>query len=672
MVFIPPFKITLMVLNFCILSFLVMLIVDHYQANYSLFSWSACFHFLSLSWLTIKGIFWLLTITTDYEWSAFQFYLLYWLPSPVEFGSYMLVPLFFGQVLYPDVWAAHNKWILPLYGLLVLSLVMFMVVWAVLAATEQGQKPCDITTALHQNIELDDYDLQHCFKMVYSSDAFRIVSACCFVLLAIFQVIFGWKLASLTPEEAPYYVQYFLMEPKHVSVVCYILFVCYLTEGTYEILATLDIITNPRVDLSGRYDVDPLVFCCFVCWDYLPTVLLVTTLTNRRLGSGQGSKSKSGSRKQRLVGDGSPPDGLGEMGVGMGGLPGELSPLLQSHGPAQSPIDDESGRTMDLSVRLGLVASAGRSVRGSRSSSHRARAAASGQGMGMKERGLELRGSAEAGAAAALGGRAQGMKNDGGGERFGGADRSKSDNIGSATSSISSSMGSTIASGEPDTNEGLERRGGRPGGGAVGAFMGGSGRVGDAATKEGTQPLAVPRSIFDDPNRYSTLSSPPESFMTGYGATASARGGATLNSTLGQGQSQSGLMSASSLERGAAHIARRKRGESMSEEDGGAGAGAGSTRRSGPQVDALGMTGSRRSFGHPLVTTGSIDPFPRNPGDVTSLLDPKERRLSGRVATPDSVGGSGSGGSSSGDGGLMRGMPGTSGVQNPVNGLYDD
>ncbi len=133
---IPVFKVILTLMNFGILSFLIMLMVDHYNANYSLMSWSSCFHILSLSWLSIKGVFWLLTITSDYEWEAIQFYILYWLPAPLEFGSYMLVPLFFGQVLYPDLWAAHSYWVLPSYGVATLVLILFMVTWAVLAATE--------------------------------------------------------------------------------------------------------------------------------------------------------------------------------------------------------------------------------------------------------------------------------------------------------------------------------------------------------------------------------------------------------------------------------------------------------------------------------------------------------------------------------------------------------
>ena len=93
---------------------------------------------LSLNWLIIRGVFWLLTITSRDQWEAFQFYILYWLPAPLEFGSFMLVPLFFGQVLYPDIWKVHSPWILPVYGVVTFGLISFMVMWALLAAMEQS------------------------------------------------------------------------------------------------------------------------------------------------------------------------------------------------------------------------------------------------------------------------------------------------------------------------------------------------------------------------------------------------------------------------------------------------------------------------------------------------------------------------------------------------------
>lgn len=59
------------------------------------------FYILSFGWLLLRGIFWVLTLTSTTQWGAFMFYMLYWVPVPMEFGSFMLVPLYFAHLLYP-------------------------------------------------------------------------------------------------------------------------------------------------------------------------------------------------------------------------------------------------------------------------------------------------------------------------------------------------------------------------------------------------------------------------------------------------------------------------------------------------------------------------------------------------------------------------------------------
>jgi hypothetical protein len=477
-----------------------MLMVDHYKSNYSLISWSSCFHFLSLSWLTIKGIFWLLTITSDHSWEAIQFYILYWLPAPLEFASYMLVPLFFGQVLYPEFWKDNSRWVLPVYGVGTLSLVLFMVTWAVLAATEQEQKPCDPLQALQQKIELDDVMRHHCFQMVFSSDVFRIVSAMCFVVLAGFQMLFACKLGALPQEQAAHYVQFFLMEPRYVSMVCYVLFCSFLSEGIYEILATLEILTNTTVDLSGHSDVSALVFTCFTFWDYVPTVLLVSTLTNRRLGGNRrGSTVPAEEQPRGLLGHALHATNFSRSG--------ELSPLLlrpqDGSDVLRSPrLNSESGMTMDFNAHpTGLVAA--NSVK---QASHR-------------------------------------------------------------------SSYNSMETGTPATDL--------------------------IATSRNA-------SIFDDPNRYSALGTPPlVSSVSSHNATIGRDGSGLV------GKSAALQLVSPPTERGAAHIARRRRSSSMTEDDGVA-----RTPTGGGGMGTMSNLTRPTSFGS---SGKQIDPFPRNPADVTAL-----------------------------------------------------
>lgn len=97
----PPFKMILVLTNFSLLSFLIMLMVDHYNSHYNVESWSSAYHILSLLWLSIRGAFWFCTVISISPWSPWKFYALYWMANPVEFASFMLLPLFFSQVLYP-------------------------------------------------------------------------------------------------------------------------------------------------------------------------------------------------------------------------------------------------------------------------------------------------------------------------------------------------------------------------------------------------------------------------------------------------------------------------------------------------------------------------------------------------------------------------------------------
>ena len=133
----PPFKIGLVVTNFSMLSFLIVLIVDHYKSNNNVLSWSSYFHVLCLLWLFIRGAFWLRTVTSTSVWGEFSFYSLYWLPNPIQFGSFMLLPLFFTQILYPDEWKRYWVYVRPLYYLILLCLVIFQIVWAMFAAFDK-------------------------------------------------------------------------------------------------------------------------------------------------------------------------------------------------------------------------------------------------------------------------------------------------------------------------------------------------------------------------------------------------------------------------------------------------------------------------------------------------------------------------------------------------------
>ena len=130
-------KLLLVIINFTIFFYVVGLIIDHYNANHQLTSWASIFHILSSIWLTIRGLFWLLTLVSVSQWDSFTFYILYWIPNPLEFGSFMLLPLFFAQVIFPLKWRENWAYICPVYSSLILALIVFQAIWALLAAYDE-------------------------------------------------------------------------------------------------------------------------------------------------------------------------------------------------------------------------------------------------------------------------------------------------------------------------------------------------------------------------------------------------------------------------------------------------------------------------------------------------------------------------------------------------------
>lgn len=129
----PILKLLLVLTNFFLTSFLLILTCDHLYSHDDIQSWGFIFHVLSLSWLSIRGIFWLATIVPIVKWTTLSFYLLYWMPAPLEFAAFMLLPLYFTQILYPDEWKKHWNNVRPFYFSFIVGIILFQVLWTWLA-----------------------------------------------------------------------------------------------------------------------------------------------------------------------------------------------------------------------------------------------------------------------------------------------------------------------------------------------------------------------------------------------------------------------------------------------------------------------------------------------------------------------------------------------------------
>jgi hypothetical protein len=124
-----PLKIILIAVNCAVLVSLCLLIAHHVKCSYNLKSFSFLFYILSFVWLIIRGFFWVATLTTSVDWTSAQYYFLYWMPVPVEFGSFMLLPLYFAQILYPEEWEVYYKTGRRAYIAIVLGLVVGQVIY---------------------------------------------------------------------------------------------------------------------------------------------------------------------------------------------------------------------------------------------------------------------------------------------------------------------------------------------------------------------------------------------------------------------------------------------------------------------------------------------------------------------------------------------------------------
>lgn len=135
-----PFKIVLVVLNLAVLVGLSFLIANHIRCQYNLKSFSFLFYILSFIWLLVRVFFWVATLTTSVAWTSAQYYFLYWMPVPVEFGSFMLLPLYFAQVLYPELWEKYYKTGRRAYITIVLGLVVGQIIYIMIELVSEVRR----------------------------------------------------------------------------------------------------------------------------------------------------------------------------------------------------------------------------------------------------------------------------------------------------------------------------------------------------------------------------------------------------------------------------------------------------------------------------------------------------------------------------------------------------
>ncbi|KAG5190469.1 hypothetical protein JKP88DRAFT_266933 [Tribonema minus] len=269
----PLLKLLLASLNMAVLCLVMALLVSQCSAN-DIRSWGTAFHILALLWLLLRGAFWTLTITTDGIHSASAFYLLYWAPNPLQFANFLLLPLFYGQVVSTRrKWATQWRYIRPVYIAITTSMVVFMAITAIISAVEEHlEYKC-----------LSEDSKRDCYHPPYQAEGFRVVTTFCFFALAVIVAAYGIQMARLQESQ---HRRFLIYEPRALAILNSVLFSVFLSKGIYQLCSTLNIWYLPNIPLQGDEDISPLNFIVFCWWDYLPTVLLLLVVTNRGRGAG--------------------------------------------------------------------------------------------------------------------------------------------------------------------------------------------------------------------------------------------------------------------------------------------------------------------------------------------------------------------------------------------------
>lgn len=83
--------------------------------------------------------FFICTLTIPQKWTSTQFYLLYWLPSPLQFSSFMILPLFYAEIYHRRSNLVYKWLIRPFFLALEVGMVAYMVAWSWIESMRENE-----------------------------------------------------------------------------------------------------------------------------------------------------------------------------------------------------------------------------------------------------------------------------------------------------------------------------------------------------------------------------------------------------------------------------------------------------------------------------------------------------------------------------------------------------
>ncbi|GMH67506.1 hypothetical protein TrLO_g1649 [Triparma laevis f. longispina] len=342
MVYFPPIKTSLLTLNSLLLSLLLYLLHRHTRQSHSKSSWSFIFLVTSLSWVLLREGFFVCTLTIPQKWTSTQFYLLYWLPSPLQFSSFMILPLFYAEIYHRRSNLVYKWLIRPFFLALEVGMVAYMVAWSWIESMRENEE-FECASEVHKNLHHhshhtkipsphtsssssshntptthttrylrssshhhdyyyteptdddytldDDYTTTHplphhplpspirCVKYDYSSSSFRILTSISFFLLAIVLSVYSPLVQKKLSTSTPRRRRFKTKTMGKFND--WMLVTVFLSRSIYHLLLLLSVIHLPEMSLKRGTDLRWEIGLIFVMWDYVPTFLVLHKMNYR-------------------------------------------------------------------------------------------------------------------------------------------------------------------------------------------------------------------------------------------------------------------------------------------------------------------------------------------------------------------------------------------------------
>jgi hypothetical protein len=198
----------LAVINGGMLVFMIGTVVGHIMSRNKLRSWASAFNSLCILWLCMRQVFWTYAIYSTGYWSAVRFYILYWLPHPIQFAMYLIIPIFYVQILSKtgrhrfgmsaSLWQKRRKCIRNTYIAVVAAMLVFLVGFVLAAAVLEKKEYRCVSRHWHRGRSGRDHrsggssgeSSDSCYRDM-SAKPVRFLSASCFLFLSVVIAVYG-------------------------------------------------------------------------------------------------------------------------------------------------------------------------------------------------------------------------------------------------------------------------------------------------------------------------------------------------------------------------------------------------------------------------------------------------------------------------------------------------